>query len=557
VRSNSFAKVTAIVFICLGLLLMSSMAMAASEDVRAQVLDRGLRGSEAYAASLVAQAATLEGQEKFLMLREAIAASPDSPAFYFEMAWAKLPNVIDTTSYIIQGIGLYSKSFWWMMSIQGMLFVCAYIALISALVITVLIRVPKDIHLLVHDINESKAKILLPVFIGAYALLGPLYLMGSLLIIPSFYARKLNKAGVYIAALLLMSTPVSVMLLDTNLSASTAVTRAIVAVNSNSDNMLALEVLEGRDDFASSFSYAIALRREGRAQEAVVIYEKLLKDSQDSRISTNLGNAYVALEMPQKAKEAYNSSLGIRKTATALYNLSQVFRDELNYKEGDKFFNEAQIMDSVVISRLAGLVGSTHNRRVFDETLTNAEIRSFLSTRRTPVLSVLKFSPMVGALAGLVLLLAFLFLDKTMKKRGYRCKNCNKVACSACSDMNKMCSDCHAKMAGGDDDNSPKARLAKMLNANEQKNKMMNIIRLLSFLPPGIVQLYSGRVFSGIVYLWFFSFSVAVMALEPVFSTGLVGGNHNWVMPILIFVLLFTYSYSFMSVNRRLERGWL
>ncbi|MFC1769660.1 hypothetical protein ACFLZI_01230, partial [Nitrospirota bacterium] len=519
-RKNSTARVFITALMSVVILLVGSMAMASSEDVREQVLDRGLRGSDAYASSLVAKASALEGHEKFALLREAIAASPDTPAFYFEMAWAKLPNIIDTTTYIIQGIGVYKKSFWWMLSFQGMLTVCAYIALLVTLVMTVIVRIPRDIPLLVHDINESKAKLLIPLFIAGFAALGPLYVFGALLIIPSLYASKMNKTGVYLAALLLMSTPATVSLLDTNLSASTPITKAIVSVNENSDNMLALEVLEGREDFASRFSYAIALRREGRAAEAIAIYNGLIAENKDSRLYTNLGNAYVALDKSEEAKEAYNSSISARKSATALYNLSQVFRDELNYKEGDMLFDEAQVLDSVTISRLAALVGKHHNRRVFDENLTKGEILSSLRERKSSVLSILKYPPMVGAGAGLGILILFILLENTMNRRSYRCKNCNKVACSACSDMKKMCSDCHAKMAG-DDDNSPRARLARMLSANEQKNRMMNIIRLLSFLPPGIVQLYSGRVFSGIMFLWFFSFSVAVIALDPVFSTGL------------------------------------
>ena len=40
------------------------------------------------------------------------------------------------------------------------------------------------------------------------------------------------------------------------------------------------------------------------------------------------------------------------------------------------------------------------------------------------------------------------------------------------------------------------------LQANKLKDKQMIVIRGLSFAPPGIAQMYSGRLFAGFVYMW-------------------------------------------------------
>ena len=539
------------------LLLLGFLVPGASAMPRDAALDRGLSNDDAYAYSLKMRSLTAGADEAQAMLEEALDNAPDSPGFYFTLAVSKLPSVVRSFDLFIEGVKAYSRSFWWRLSLIALLLEAALLSAAIALTVAALLRLPRDLPLITHDINEHKALLLLPLLIMPLAFLGPLSFVGGVLFLVCMYMKRTNKLVAYIALLFIALAPLWTDFVGKTASLTNPTVRALVDVSEGRDNMLALSTLGGSEDFPSMFSYAIALKREGRGEEAVELLQGLIEENSDHRLYNNLGNAYVAIGRRDLAKAAYLKAIEQGKSVTTLYNLAQIYRDELDYENGEKYFNQAQEMSKSQVSVYTTRTAKHYNRMVFDETLTFAEINraAWLSEatnsgRGFPRGTVLP----AGVAAGLLVL--FMIMGKIMPSSAFRCKNCGKVACIDCAENEKMCMDCQMKLAQ-DDDASPQARVKRMLQANQQKEKQMTIIRVLSFAPPGIAQTYSGRLFAGVLYMWLFGFGVAVLVLNPFMSTGLAGNSHGWLWLVMAPLLLLIYYVSIITINRRLDRGWL
>ncbi len=534
--------------------LMGSEAFALPRDA---ALDRGLSNDDAYAHALQVKSKTADPDEAVSMLEEALENAPDSPGFYFTLSVAKLPSVVRSFDLFVEGVKAYNRSFWWRLSLIALLIEAALLSTAIALTVAALLRFPRDLPLMAHDINEHKALLIMPLLIMPLAFLGPLSFVGGVLFLGGMYMKRSNKLVAYIALLFIALSPLWTGFVGKTASLTNPVVRATVDVNEGRDNTLALSTLAGREDFPSRFSYAIALKREGRAEEAVELLQGLIETRTDHRLYNNLGNAYVAIERRDLAKAAYLNAIQQGKSVTTLYNLAQIYRDELDYENGEKYFNQAQQMSKAEVSDYTARTAKHYNRMVFDETLTFAEIKSVAwgSEVRDSVRGFPRGTVVPAGVAGGLLVL-FMILGKMVPSSSFRCKNCGKVACLACAESEKMCMDCQAKLSQ-DDDASPQSRVKRMLQANQQKERQMTVIRVLAFLPPGIAQVYSGRLFSGFVYMWLFGFGVVLLVLNPYVSTGLAGNSHGWLWLATAPMLLLIYYVSILTVNRRLDRGWL
>jgi tetratricopeptide (TPR) repeat protein len=545
--------------VLLALVIAGQSATALALD-REEILNQGLRSNLPYAASLMNKADEAGGEDRMAYLEEAVQMAPNTPAVYFKLAWAHLPNVFASIGSMTAGFKAYWRNFWWSLSLAGLVYMSLLVSLSIALFVLAAMRLPGELPLLVHDINEKKAKVLIPpiMFVGTAFLGLPLFLAGALFVV-GIYAKRSNRAPFYIAALLVVTAPVTLGLASFFLSASAPATQAVVAVNEGRENAYAVEVLRGRKDFSSLFSYATALKRQGHVRDAVLGFRDLLEINPDPRVYTNLGNAYVYAKQANIAKTAYAKALERGKSATTLYNLSQVYRDELNFAEGDKYYEEAFLVSSAKVSRYTAIAGKHPNRLVIDETLTIGELWDYARTSPQVRMNIFALDPLVSAGVGLGLLVFFVIVTRTFRSVSFRCTKCNSVACTLCSDpkqLNQMCAACQSAQSV-DEDTSARARVARMLAAGNEKGRMVNFVRVLSFLPPGVAQIYSGRMFSGLFFLWAFCFGITVLVLNPLFKTGLMGYSHSWLWLFMVPFLMAVYYVSFIVVNRRLDRGWL
>ncbi len=549
---------TAWAFALVWLLMFSTASFSVT---RQDVLDQGLRSNHPYSYALAAEAAEAgPKEEKKELLGEALAVSPDLPGLYFKLAWLEMPDLFGGLDLVIDGMKAYGGNFWWWAGLAGLLYACLMVSLALALAVVAALRLSMDLPLLAHDMAENKAKLLLLVPVLALAALGlPAFLVG-VVFLAGFYMTKKNKPVFYLATALLLFFPLLLGLANTFFSLPSPGLRAAVAVNENRDNGFPIEALKDGSGFVSRFSYATALKRAGLAREAIEVFSGMIEEDPRPRVYNNMGNAYAALGRYDYAKDAYQRALKLGRSAVTLYNLSQLYRDEFDYPTGDKYYDDAMAVDRDLVAGFTGVAGKGPNRLVADETLSAGELWRYARRNRMDMLGVFPASPLAASAAGAALLLLFVLTDGKMTNRAYRCARCGKISCGKCHGSGRvrgsMCPDCYRAQMSPDEE-SPKARVARMLKVSQQRNRLMSTVRALSFVPPGISQIYSGRVLTGLLYMWMFLFAAIAIGLNPFFTTGMAFFSHGWLTPVLALWLVSLYAASFISINRRVDRGWL
>lgn len=543
----------------LALLLLLPLLAWAGEAEREAMLDMGLRSNEAYSLSLLDKARSAEKEAEVELLAEAMEHSPDVPGLYFELAKASLPNVLKSLSYCLNGIKAYSKNFWWPRSLFGLLYVSALLSLALSLAVVAFMRFPVELKYIVHDINEDRKKLIVPGVLVLLSFTSPLFCIASALMLAGLYAKNIvEKSVVYIALGLIVFSPILLKPVNVYFSSSTPALRAMAAVNQGRDNVYATEVLEGEKDFGPRFSYALALKREGRVKKAISIYEDLLGADPGARVYTNLANAHIAAGKMDLAKDNYGKALELEPSATLYYNLSQAYRGTYELDAGNKYYDEAVKLDSDAVSGFMAIASRNPNRFVMDRTLTVKELKEFANKRAETVISLFHLPAALSSFLAAAMVALFIIMDKKTVNRSSSCPECGRVVCPLCArkeNVSKRCDECYKIYM---EDTSPQGRVKRMFKAKELKNRIVGRVRLLSFVsPPGTAQIYAGRQLAGLLFLWPALFCITTLVLNPLFSTGLAGFGHSWLIPPFVFVFAVLYVISIISVARRLHKGWL
>jgi tetratricopeptide (TPR) repeat protein len=553
IKVNKFKVIWMLVMV----LLLPLLAWA-GEAEREAMLDKGLKSNEVYSLSLIEKAASAEREARIELLKEAIDHSPEVPGFYFELAWALLPDAINSFNNMFSGVNTYANNFWWRWSLLGLLYVSALMSLSLTLVLIALIRFPVELKYIVHDINENRKKLIIPMVLALLSFTSPLFCIASALILTGLYVRAINKIIVYIALGLILFSPFLLKLANMYFSTSTPALRAMTAVNTGTDNVYAMEILEGEEEFEPRFSYALALKREGRVRKAISIYEDLLKAAPEARLYTNMANAYVAAGNMKAAKENYQKALELKPSATLYYNMTQVYRGTYDVDAGNKYYDEAVKLDSNMVSGFTAIASRNPNRFVIDRTLAVDELKEFANKRAEAVISVFHLPAALSSFLAAAMIVLFIVLDKNTVNRASSCPDCGRVICPLCARRENIGGRCDKCNKLHKEDTSPQGRVKRMLISKKRKNRIMGRIRLLSIIcPPGMAQIYAGRQFTGLLFLWSSLFCILTAVLNPLFSTGLAGMGHLWLIPPLVSVFAILYVISIMSVARRLQKGWL
>lgn len=557
-------KNKSIYFLIAGAVLFAASFLtvtAFSEDLRESRLNSGLKNTDSYAYILMKKAEADPARAKALLL-EAAKYAPNFPLVHLELAHVNFSfsqqGIFQSLDFVLQGLREYRESFWWLRSITALSFVSLIVSFVMVLVTVTLVRIFTDISLLSHDMNEDRKKIFFILMLIPLSFLGPLFFIAGALFFLGMYFEKSGRLLVYGTFLFLLFSPLLLHKTNVLLSSSSPEVRAVAAVNESRGNRLSLDVLGKKNDFVSQFSFALALKREGRYDEALKAYQGLLSMPQDPMVHINIGNCYVSMGNMQAAKESYKKSLEIKPLASAYYNLSQLSREMLEFEKGEEYFQEAVKLDRAKVASFTAVAAKNPNRFVADETLPLSAIWDYADSNVRTVIDNTS-NPAAAVLAALALSLMF-YLGKSMKEyRAYRCKRCNVVLCGKCAkelQWGQMCPQCYksvVKLEGID----PRVRVAKLLEIQKAQSQRAGILKLLSFAPPGIVQIYAGRILTGSVFLWIFLFPLMFIVLDPLISTGLNSFSHRWLIKPGLILMGMTYLISVISVRRKLNRGWL
>jgi tetratricopeptide (TPR) repeat protein len=532
----------------------------AGDDLYEARLDEGLSNTEAYSYLLITQARQDRDAAKAL-IEKAKRYSPDLPAVYFELAregfTPSANGIFQSFDYFRQGLRAYGRNFWWEFGITGSVYTSLVISFVLSISVILAVRLPMETSLILHDGREERKRLMLLALPVLLSLLGPVGLIAGVSFLTGFYFRKENKAVVYASFLFLLFSPFLLREATPFLSSPSPL-RGIVAVNEGKDNKFALWTLRGRNDFASSFSYALALKREGDYQSAIETFKSLAGrlPGAEPRVYINLGNAYYGLKDMEAAKESYLKSIEITPFPSAFYNLSQIHREMLDFAKGNEYFLEAAKLSPEAVSRFAAISGSNPNRFVVDEPLPISAFWDYAMRFGKSPLSGFQF---VGPFVAVLMMAGFYFLDKRVRHRAQRCKRCGAVYCSRCSrtiTWGEMCPSCFGSLIKIDEVDS-RERIARLLSIYQSQMKRRRRAKLGSCLIPGAGHIYSGKILTGLLFLWPFMFAVTLIVVNYSPISGLFPFTHAWITPVMVICIILAYAGSVFHIRRRIQKGWL
>jgi len=553
-------KIFLLIFLCLLLIPLPS----AGEDFYEKQLDRGLKNSVAYSYILIERSKAEPARAKYY-LREALRYSPDLPAVYFELSKRSLSpsleGMVESFNFMLDGIVAYQRNFWWSFTLSGSLFLSFFLSFLLSIFIIILIRLPQDVSLLSHDALETKEKFLLLLLLLS-AFLGPLFLMGAFLLLLGIYFKKGDKAIIYLFLLFILLSPFIFRAASMFLNASASnVLKAVVQVNESKDNTYALSVLKGNDDRIALFSYALALKREGRYDEAIATYNKLIDPKPDPKVYNNLANCYAGKNDFERAKDFYERSIGLKPLTSAYYNLSQVSRKNLDFVKGEEYFLFAQKLNPAAVSSFQAIFSRNPNRFVIDEVLPHAAPWEYTVEKMTNVstlgLSTLPPAPLpFGAfLFGII----FYILNRRIKTRAYRCKKCGTILCQKCEKRllwGHMCARCYSSLVKLDELGA-RERIARLQTVYRYQTKRRGLLKILTTVLPGSAQIYAGNILKGFLILWLILFFLFIPLVNSVFVVEVSSFSHIWLNVISLSLFATFYFISNIATRRRLAKGWL
>ena len=547
------------------LFLITLPVVCSGEDFYEARLNSGIRNTEAFSYLLIEKARE-NSPEAIELLKEAVKASPDLPAVYFELAKARFSwsysGMLESVSYIIEGMIAYTRNFWWSFTLAESLFFSVVVSFLAAITILIGVRYRGDVQLFSHDFAETKYFLSLLILLAVVSVISPLLFLAGMMILLGIYMKRLDRAIVYLFLVFLVLSPLFFRATSLFMHVqSSPRMKAVVAVNEAKDNKYALAVLDNSDDYASLFSYALALKREGSYDKAAAVYQRLLEKRPDPKVYVNLGNCSVGMKNMEEAITYYLKAEAMKPLASAYYNLSQVSREIFDFAKGSEYFSRALELDRDAVARYSAIYSRNPNRIVVDETLSFADLWHVAlgDPGRVVTFGVTLLPPFFVSGIAVALIILYFLLSSRLKNRAFRCKRCNVILCPRCEKRplwGKMCSVCYASLIKLDE-LEVKGRVAKLLSVYNHQKKRRSIMKVFSFLVPGASHIYAGRILQGLFVLWLFLFFLTLPVLYIIFSGDGALYAHLFFIWGAILGAVLIYIISNIITRQRIAKGWL
>ena len=314
------------------------------------------------------------------------------------------------------------------------------------------------------------------------------------------------------------------------------------------------------------FSLASIKKREGYCKEAIPIYLKILinlKKSDKAMVLNNLGNCYFYTQQYPKAILTYERSIQeFPSFVTPYYNISQTYREDLQFKKGKVFFQKAREEDEKKVSYFSYLSTLGDQYRVIDETFGRGKIWKQALLPKEGEASTRVWGYFLGALTKqqLFLLLVFwagVIVIVSVKGRNMRstgkCHLCLKTICNKCLFHlvdKKTCRECWSKH---------KNKHVKSLIGLKKKifKGYQKVFLFLSgVFIPGSAHIYIGKPIKGMIWMVLFGFLILELYVQQN-SIFIVGDGINGIqgvgnpIPWLI-VILFVVSGLIYDLKKEL-----
>lgn len=566
--------------------------------IKEEALDRGLRFPEP--VILYVLSGHSAGGDEVTVTSPLLQLDPASPFLHFKKAEESFGHGIKNTLFngipdLINAFKMAAHDMFWFINLVLFFSVIIIFSFIFAISVSAFIKIPLDIPILIHEIIEKKLSFVYILIIIASALIGlPYFALSILLIGAIHYPTRSQKICLFFCIIFLLLLPFILRAEERLLRLlSDPDMRAIYEVNEQKDNLLILLLnkntagtpkdsqiflgtsgSEVRQSPEYLFSRALALKKEGRLDEAIEIFKGLAgevtagtpKDSKifsgtiggesnscgapllKYKVFNNLGNCLFLKGDLEGAEQYYQKAIELKKNPQTLYNLSQLYKERLDFEKGKYYYEEAMKLDAELISVFTKISLKTPNRFLMDLSLTQKELfkLSFLKSPKGPG-NIKVYEPLIP-----LILLIFLFIKPPVI--AYRCSRCGKIICNICQRRElwgRMCPECYEALVTPDKVDS-KTRLQRLLFVQKKKSLRKRLFWVLSIFP-GVNQTLGGWLFQGLLILSLLGMSIMCLISANYFT--IMGFRQFYVVWIGIFAAGFAIIIHLISL-RRLSRIW-
>jgi len=551
-----------LLLICL-FLLLAAPAPAAEPDLRELEPDARVIFLLEEARAMLRQG---DAAAAIALGERAVAGDPGHPAPYFFLARVLLRrDFMSSITRFGEGLSAVAGDFRWLLSLAGGASVMLLVAAVFASIVAWVVLLYKSVFPAVHDVRERNLDWRILILSAATLIIGLFYPVCLLSFLLWPYFKRRERMFLTIIPVMLVSSSFLLSVVSGSFSfPSSPRAKALVSLAGGGDVSRALSALKDPKTEAEHFGVGTAYMELENYKKAIDTYLRIDNGwKYYSRVLNNLGVCYYRMNRLEKARSFFESALDSGLSSTR-YNLSQVYRDELKFGEGDRLFRQVQQEDPDAVSAFMA-----SGRTVVAEKLPD-KILWTLMLKEEPRLKDLRMSmwrPFMGPvpvgiapIAGIFVLFLFVFRDRALRKgrRAYRCWKCGEVHCGKCENrMSKddLCNSCYLGSVRIDQAD-PQHRVKKILRARKYYEDRVRKAKLLSLLP-GLGSYYLGRMWSG-----FFLLSLFLLTIELMFFSDylfwvprLFFGSLGFFIPGLLAISCLVV-VSYLIVRGGIIRGW-
>lgn len=543
--------------------------------------EKGLRNLEPQSIILISKGLDAlkkgKSEEAISYFEDASSLSPDLPQSYIYLAKV---NFSFTTNGLIQTIGYlkdawmaFLNNFWWSFRTAGNFLIALYLSVYISIIALVIFMIIPRLNLYIHDIHEDKRRLFLLIPPVIFVVFGPIF--GILAFILPFwlYLKKKEKFLLY-ALFLIVAIIISLMpFLSSFLKAPTNITlRNIVNINSGLYTGGTVYLLRDNNDYETTFTYALDLKRKGNYKEAIEIYESLIGkygNEVDAKLYNNIANCYVGLTDNETALQYYTKVLQTAELASTHYNLSQMHREFFDFRKGEEYYSKALSISPAKVRFFTGLRGTTVNSFVVDEILSIGELWSLAFRATSSNISsgnpgkILPFTNITNKWVSYFILLLIVVLigiyERLSRVFAYKCVRCGSIQCSHCEKKlirTNMCHICYSALTDITMLNVKK-RISRIVQIHRYREDMMQRLKVMTLLLPGSGHIYYGRTIQGffIMFLFIFLLTSAFMwtYFNPSVSMTDVATLFRW---LSLIGLAIVYSITALNIFRKVPKRW-
>jgi tetratricopeptide (TPR) repeat protein len=533
--------------------------------------ERGLKNLEPHSivlTNLGLKAANEKKKNKAIWLFEkAKELSPDLPLPYLYLTRANFSfskkGFSTASNYFLNARKAFLNNFWWSFQTLGVLSVSLLLAIYISVIVLLLTLVFSKFRLYIHDIKEDKRKIFLMFPPVGLAFFGPIFGVIGLMLPFWLYIKGKEKAVVYTAVVVVAVIVFIMPLFSSFLGALQDETlRHVVKMNNGIYTGEATEMAEGSRGYEEAFTYALNLKKKGHYREAIKIYQELLDQKDNAKVYNNLANSYIGLGNYDMALKYYDRALQLSKMASTYYNLSQVNREVFNFNDAKTYYQSAIEVDSEKVAFYNSVKGTSVNRFVMDETLSNKELwllafswspyyKSSMYLGRMFSFITREFSIVLF----LLLILIFYIYGKYISSGAYACRRCGEIYCNKCEKKISQENICHTcfKTLVKISELPSQERVERILEIHHYKDRRNKRLKILTLIFPGSGHVYYGwsvRGFMILILFTFFLFLTLLWFYIPVpVSMNQITGFFRWVS---IAGLILVYVFTAINIFRRI-----